>query len=65
MRFVLDVDLHVVFQPLDIENPLQLDLPQPVFGLDEDAPQVVGGRSGMAFQFEPFEGLCAAARKSA
>ena len=57
MRFVLDVDLHVVFQPLDIENPLQLDLPQPVFGLDKDAPQVVVGRSGTAFQFEPFEGL--------
>lgn len=28
MRFVLDVDLHVVLQLLNIENPLQFDLLQ-------------------------------------
>ena len=59
MRLLLDVDLHVIFQPLDIENPLQLDLPQPVFGLDEEALRSCGrrGRFGTVFQFEPCQRL--------
>ena len=50
MGFALDVDLHVILQPFDIEDSFERNLLQAILRLDEEAlPEIVAepsGRSG-------------------